>query len=104
MYVNYLASCKLLPFNASGLIQLDIGVAFALIDMLLGGEGSAQPQARDITEIEEQVAEIVMRMVCRELQVTWQTLGVEFEFEERRQIGEAQQLMAAEGKNALPGI
>jgi flagellar motor switch protein FliM len=102
--LTYLASCKLLPFNASGLIQLDIGVAFALIDMLLGGEGSAQPPARDITEIEEQVAEIVMRMVCRELQVTWQTLGVEFEFEERRQIGEAQQLMAAEERMLCLGF
>src|SRR5579872_7563329 len=57
VYVNYLASCKLSPFNATGLIQLDLGIAFALIDMLLGGEGGGPPPSRDITEIEEQVAE-----------------------------------------------
>ena len=61
--LTYLAFCKVAPFNASGLIQLDLGIAFALIDMLLGGEGSSQPPSRDITEIEEQVAETAMRIV-----------------------------------------
>src|SRR5581483_2632917 len=51
VYVNYLASCKLEPFNASALIQLDLAIAFPLIDLLLGGEGTAAPPARNITEI-----------------------------------------------------
>jgi flagellar motor switch protein FliM len=92
--ITYLASCKVLPFNATGLIQLDLSIAFALIDMLLGGEGSDPPPSRDITEIEEQVAETAMQIVFRELQTTWQALAVEFQFEQRKQIGEAQQLMA----------
>jgi flagellar motor switch protein FliM len=91
---TYLASCKVLPFNATGLIQLDLSIAFALIDMLLGGEGSDPPPSRDITEIEEQVAETAIQIVFRELQTTWQALAVEFQFEQRKQIGEAQQLMA----------
>src|SRR5690348_612584 len=36
--VTYLASCKLSPFNASALVQLDLTVAFPLVDILLGGE------------------------------------------------------------------
>lgn len=92
--MTYLASCKLSPFNATGLIQLDLGIAFALIDMLLGGEGLGPPPSRDITEIEEQVAETAMQIVLRELQTTWQALALEFQFEQRKQLGEAQQLMA----------
>jgi flagellar motor switch protein FliM len=104
VYVNYLASCKLSPSNAAGLIQLDLGIAFALIDLLLGGEGLDTPPSRDITEIEEQVAETLMQIVFRELQITWQTLAVEFQFEQRRQLGEAQQLMALEERMLCLGF
>src|SRR3954464_12818417 len=102
--ITYLASCKVLPFNATGLIQLDLSIAFALIDMLLGGEGSDPPPSRDITEIEEQVAETAMQIVFRELQTTWQALAVEFQFEQRKQIGEAQQLMALEERMLCLGF
>src|SRR5437764_921363 len=102
--MTYLASCKLSPFNATGLIQLDLGIAFGLIDMLLGGEGLDPPPSRDITEIEEQVAETAMQIVFRELQITWQALAVEFQFEQRKQIAEAQQLMAIEERMLCLGF
>jgi flagellar motor switch protein FliM len=102
--LTYLASCKVSPFNASGLIQLDMGITFALIDMLLGGEGSSQPPARDITEIEEQVAETAIRIVFRELQTAWQALAVEFQFEERKHMTEAQQLISLEERMLCLGF
>lgn len=94
--VTYLVSCKLMPFKATGLIQLDLGIVFALIDLLLGGEGIGQPPQRDITEIEEQVVESAMNIVCRELQTSWQSLSLEFCFERRRHMNEVQQLMLPE--------
>ncbi|PYV65509.1 MAG: hypothetical protein DMG95_01465 [Acidobacteria bacterium] len=96
VYVNYLASCRLAPFGARGLIQLDLGVSFALIDVLLGGEGGGQPPAREITEIEDQVIETVMRIICRELQTAWQALSLEFHFEQRQQPAQVQHLMPPE--------
>ena len=96
VYVNYLASCKLNPFNGSGLIQLDLSVAYSLIDMLLGGDGSGPPLARDITEIEEQVLQTTMQLICRELQNAWQALPLEFAFQRRQNTGELQQLMLPE--------
>jgi flagellar motor switch protein FliM len=95
VYVNYLSSCRLAPFNAHGLIQLDLAVAFPLIDVLLGGEGAGQPPSREITEIEEQVLETIMRIICRDLQAAWQALSLEFQFEQRQQLGQVQQLMPA---------
>lgn len=93
---TYLASCKLAPFAARGLIQLDLGISFALIDVLLGGEGGGQPPSREITEIEDQVLETVMRIICRELQTAWSALDLEFQFEQRQQAAQVQHLLSTD--------
>jgi flagellar motor switch protein FliM len=96
--VSYLASCKLAPVGATALLQLDLAVAFPLIDVLLGGQGSSSLPGRQLTEIEEQILETVMRIICRELQTAWQVLALAFEFEERQQAEQVQRLMPSEEK------
>jgi flagellar motor switch protein FliM len=96
--INYLATCKLSPIGEIASLQLDLAVAFPLIDILLGGEGNSTPVGRQITEIEEQVLETIMRIICRELQSAWQILALEFEFEQRQQPETMQHLMSAEEK------
>jgi len=96
--VSYLASCKLSPVGATALLQLDLAVAFPLIDVLLGGQGSSSLPGRQLTEIEEQILETVMRIICREVQCAWQVLALEFEFEERQQPEQVQRLMPSEEK------
>ena len=98
VYVNYLASCKLSPVGATALLQLDLAVAFPLIDVLLGGQGSSSLPGRQLTEIEEQILETVMRIICRELQSAWQVLALEFEFEARQQAEQVQRLMPSDEK------
>ena len=97
--LTYLASCSLLPVGVSALLQLDMAVAFPLIDILLGGEGKATsvPQ-RAITEIEEQILETVVRIICREWQSAWQALALEFQFEERRLAEHVEHLLPREEK------
>lgn len=96
--VTYLATCKLAPVGASALLQLDLAVAFPLIDVLLGGEGKSAPPERQITEIEEQILATVILIICRELQAVWQVLPLQFSFEERRQPDQVQHLFPAEEK------
>ncbi len=96
--VTYLASIKLDPVGAIGLLQLDLAVAFPLIDVLLGGEGKGTPPAREITEIEENILETVVRIICRELQNAWQALALEFVFDERQQPQQIEHLMPTEEK------
>jgi len=96
--VTYLASCKLSPVGAMALLQLDLTVAFPLLDLLLGGEGKGTPPARAITEIEEEILETVMRVICRELQAAWQVMALEFQFDHRQQSDKAQHLMPVEEK------
>lgn len=96
--VTYLATCKLMPVEATALLQLDLAVAFPLIDVLLGGEGKSGVPERQITSIEEQILETVMRIICRELESAWQLLALKFEFEDHQNAEQIQHLMNPEEK------
>src|SRR6202166_3289250 len=47
---TYLASVDLLPVGAVAVLQLDIAIAFPIIDVMLGGEGKASESTRAITK------------------------------------------------------
>ncbi|HLX83052.1 MAG TPA: flagellar motor switch protein FliM [Terriglobales bacterium] len=96
---TYLASIDLDPAGATAVLQLDLAIAFPIIDVMLGGEGKSTEMSRDITEIEEQVLESVVRIMCRELQTSWQAISLTFNFGERQQILQTQRLMPPEEKN-----
>jgi flagellar motor switch protein FliM len=95
---TYLACCKLEPMGVNAALQLDLKVAFPIVDLLLGGEGKAAAATREITEIEEQIVESVARIVCRELGAAWQAVDLQVGFEKRVETGEALHLMPAEEK------
>jgi flagellar motor switch protein FliM len=95
---TYLASCQLEPMGVHGALQLDLKVAFPIIDLLLGGEGKGLAAPREITEIEEQLVESVARIVCHELGVAWQAVNLQVGFEKRLEPGDAQRLMHPDEK------
>jgi flagellar motor switch protein FliM len=99
--VTYLVYCKLAPLDNLAVLQLDLAVAFPLIDVLLGGEGKGEAPSRGITEIEEQILETVIRMICRELQNAWQALSLKFQFERRQHREQMEQLMPGSEKILL---
>jgi flagellar motor switch protein FliM len=95
---TYLASCKMEPMGVTAALQLDLKIAFPMIDLLLGGEGKGAAPTREITEIEEQIMESVARIVCRELGAAWQAVNLEVSFDQRVEPGEAQRLLAPDEK------
>jgi flagellar motor switch protein FliM len=72
---------------------------FPIIDVMLGGEGKSSEITRDVTEIEEQVLEGIIRIMCRELQTSWHAIALEFNFGSRQQVLQNQRLMPPEEKN-----
>jgi len=96
---TYLASCDLAPFGSTAILQLDLGIAFPLIDVVMGGEGKSGELTRNPTEIEEQILEGIMRIICRDLETSWQAIKLEFQFEAAQQISQAQRLMPPDEKN-----
>jgi flagellar motor switch protein FliM len=96
--LTYLASFRVLPLDVSGVLQLDLGIAFRIIDVLLGGQGLATPPQRLLTEIENQILESVTTLICHELQPSWSSLGMEFRFEGSQPAARVQKLIPLEEK------
>ncbi len=95
---TYLASMNLTPMNETSVLQLDLSVAFPLIDVLLGGEGIGTAPSRNVSEIEEQILETLMNIICRELENAWQDLALKFIFDQRQPSEQIARLMPFEEK------
>ncbi len=79
---SYICSIRLEPLGAVGLLELELSLASPIVDVLLGGVGRAWP-ARELTDIEEAILTSVVQMAVRELNLAWQSVGLEFVFEKR---------------------
>jgi flagellar motor switch protein FliM len=92
--VTYLVSMALRPMGVSAAIEIDLPLAFPIIDVLLGGPGRPEAAVREITEIEEQILESVVRIIGREVETTWHpVLEVEFTFDQRLRQADIARLM-----------
>lgn len=90
--ISYVASVRLEPLGALSVMQLDLAIAPSVIDLLLGGEG--QPgELRELTDIEESIVGSVVEIVCRELTMAWQAVGLSFNFERRQMQTQAARVM-----------
>jgi len=90
--ISYVASVRLEPLGALSVLQLDLGLAPSVIDLLLGGEGQASP-LRELTDIEESIIASLVEIVCRELTLAWQPVGLSFNFERRQMQTQAARIM-----------
>ena len=92
--VNYVASIYLRPFDAMAAVELDLQLAFPMIDLLLGGPGKPVGEVREVTEVEEEILKGVVQLICRELLATWQpVVDTEFQFDERQRQTQIVRLM-----------
>jgi flagellar motor switch protein FliM len=81
--ICYVASVRLEPLGVLSVLQLDLGLAPPIIDLLLGGDGKDGP-LRELTSIEESILGSVVEIVCRELTAAWQPVGLSFTFDRRQ--------------------
>ncbi len=92
--VTYLVSMALRPVGVSTAIEIDLPLAFPIIDVLLGGPGRAEPAVREITEIEEQILESVVGIIGRELESIWHpVLALQVAFDQRLRQADISRLM-----------
>ena len=101
---TYLACCRLGPTRSGAVLQLDLQIASAIVDLLLGGEGKSLEPSRTLTEIESQVLDPIPRLVCRELRSVWQALSLEIDFEESLDLERTRHLMPPEAKILFVGF
>jgi len=98
---TYLCSMHVRPLEALALLQMDLALAFPIIDVILGGAGQADAiPLRSLTEIEQQILETVVGVVARELQICWAAvLEVEFVFDQALPGAQAAVLMPPTERN-----
>jgi flagellar motor switch protein FliM len=95
--INYVASVHMEPLGAVAVLQLDLALAPPVIDLLLGGEGRDGP-LRELTDIEESILGSVVEIICRELTLAWQPVGLSFNFERRQMQTQVARLMSVTEK------
>jgi flagellar motor switch protein FliM len=78
---GFVAVLSLQPSNTPVLLQVDSSLVFPIIDVLLGGFGTAATTSREMTEIDEGIMEGVSQIICRQLETIWQPLGIEIRLE-----------------------
>jgi flagellar motor switch protein FliM len=97
--LTYVASLRIPSLGACALMQADVPLILQIVDMLLGGTGKEQAEARDLTEIEEDVFESVAQLLCAELRSAWGAVrGINFEFDERHKEARSVRLMPTSEK------
>ncbi|HXA83230.1 MAG TPA: FliM/FliN family flagellar motor switch protein [Methylomirabilota bacterium] len=92
--LTYLASLQVLPLDARATMQADLSLVFPIVDLVLGGSGADPIELREMTEIEEQIFETVVRVIARDLQTTWTpVLPLDIQFDQRQQHTQVHGLM-----------
>ncbi|HVO57213.1 MAG TPA: FliM/FliN family flagellar motor switch protein [Dongiaceae bacterium] len=97
--LTYIASLRVMPIDANAVLQTDLTLVFPMVDLILGGSGGDVVEARELTEIETQIFESVVRVIARDLQTTWApVLPLDIQFDQRHLQAQAQSLMLTQEK------
>lgn len=62
------------PYDGTGVLELNPTLVFPILEMLLGGNGKTSASSkvnREITEIEQSILEIVIRIILQDLRESW---------------------------------
>ncbi len=70
-----IALVSLTPLPGTVILQVDIELAFVMVDRLLGGPGQAPPQLREPTEIEDRLLRELLTQLVANLKESWRILG-----------------------------
>ena len=96
--LTYYSTFRLPPGDASGILHIDLSLAFPIVDLLLGGLGQMPKASREVTEIEESILEGIGHVICHELQLVWEALGLQVEFERRQTATQMLRIMPPQEK------
>jgi flagellar motor switch protein FliM len=68
------ASIGMRPLDGNIALELNPSLVFPMIDMILGGSGCAVPENRNLTEIELNIIEGVVKLAIKDLQNAWRSI------------------------------
>jgi flagellar motor switch protein FliM len=73
----YLLPSALTVMESNFLMEMDVRLIFPIIDLLLGGAGTTtSDEARELTEIDEEIMESITRLMVKEVERAWRVLNL----------------------------
>lgn len=73
---GFLVPCALNVLQSNLLMSMESSLVFPMIDLLLGGTGSAGEMARELTDIDEDILESVSTLIVQQIEHTWSSLNL----------------------------
>jgi flagellar motor switch protein FliM len=73
---NYLLPCALNVMESNLLMEIDITLIYPIIDLLLGGAGTASNTERELTDLDEEIMQSVTGLIVKQIERAWQTLNL----------------------------
>jgi flagellar motor switch protein FliM len=73
---SYLLPCALNVMENNFLIDMDVALVFPIIDLLLGGAGTASEDVRELTEIDEEIMQSVSMLIVKQVERSWRALNL----------------------------
>lgn len=71
----YMLPYTLRPSTSTVLLEMENHLMFTMVDLLLGGSGAKLENARDLTEIDEEIMEGVGALIAQQIERVWPPLG-----------------------------
>ena len=96
--VSHVLPLRLDPAGVRCGLALDLKLAQAIVDLLLGGSGRVSGEAPELTEIEEAVLGSALDIILREWTTASQHLGLIYVQQERDRTGHSPRLMPLQEK------
>jgi flagellar motor switch protein FliM len=62
------------PLDGSGVIEINPSIAFPMIDRLLGGKGESFDTSRELTDIELNLLDAILRIITQKLRLAWEPI------------------------------
>src|ERR1043166_678735 len=97
----YIVSVYLEPRHEVALLYIDSMLLFPIVDLLLGGKGQQTEISREVTDIEDQIAKELIKILCQEFQVAWKTFNVEVKVGVRQSSAELQRMFSPADKTLM---
>jgi flagellar motor switch protein FliM len=69
--LSYIAPFAIGTVPGTVLVEFDIELAFPIIDLLLGGNGAPAFEARELSEIEEEIMRDLTSLIARQAETAW---------------------------------
>lgn len=94
----YIVSIYLEPRHEIALLYIDSMLLFPIVDILLGGKGQQTEISREVTDIEDQIAKELIKILCHEFQTAWKPFNVEVKIGARQSSVELQRMFSTADK------